>query len=995
MAKVARYCMSIFLLTLLLRPGASFGQNLPDGGQFRDMRIFLEFVPGPGYYAHPEEQEKMRRGVELGLRMWQSVLPGITYRWVYSPEEANFTITFGDYTTSSPFNLTSECPAGKFTGCAVGSHIWMNDGGKLDFVFEEVDNISRDDIYRGYVPATFPPRNYQYPAVGDVNGTYPFIPHNDISMIMLHEYAHCLGMGHYSPNLAEMVDWFGTSNLFSPNPSQYPGLPAHYYGCGTPSSPCPSTLKPLHLLALNHVLGTEFLPGKAVPDGMILPPYAFYNSRVFFEKDYSQTGPYKYTRKTAGLVYMYKPSTYERYITGDWDDALAKSQLQIQTQSNPYFVMDVRPTVEARSKLASGLYHTLAIRDDGSLWTWGGNGNGQLGLGNVISSTKPMRVGSATDWLAVAAGDRFSVALKTDGTLWAWGNNAFGNLGIGSFGGTRTAPALVCNVSGQPCYGNKYVAVSAGAGHVLALRNDGTIWAFGLNVDGQAGDGSNANRAYPTLSGGGSNSWVSIAAGGYHSLAINAYGYLFGWGLGSSGQLGTGSTSSSTSPSQEATYAGDWSEILAGGTFSFARKTDGTLYGWGSNGDGQLGNGTTSDHLAYPTPLVGEGGNNDWTDLAAGQWHAGGVKNHGEIVTWGFNGAGQLGDNTNIGRSIASSGPNLGMPEWTSIAMGQGNTLAYKRDGTLWAWGQNDSGQLGNGGKTRYPEPEPTLFGKVPTIAINYLQFSYIRLGDTIPLRTTVSGNVKTVELLDGTTRIGSVLTGPRSDDGYWGVDWVPTTRGTHTVYAKVTDQLGTVVSAQIEVYVSILGGWQISPLTAGTKVNLSPTGVVDWMHMGRSGNEINRKLGTNVLRSYVPSSWTASSRWAGSASNSLGFYWSGGKNTFPLVGTVVIGSPTYNGFQLTSTDNMMEAYIPVAAENAKRTLKLYVRAVSVDIQMQGVLNYVDSKKTWTDANGLAVLSIDYAPGKLPADLQATLQVTKRNSGAQFEVLAATITPAP
>jgi hypothetical protein len=148
----------------------------------------------------------------------------------------------------------------------------------------------------------------------------------------------------------------------------------------------------------------------------------------------------------------------------------------------------------------SGFYHTIALKKDGSLWAWGYNGFGALGDGTNTNRNVPVRVGTANDWAAISAGERYTIALKNDGNLWVWGDNGYGQLGDGT-NITRNAPVLVGTA-------NDWSAISAGRYHVIALKKDGNLWAWGWNADGQLGDGTNTERNAPVRVGT-ANDWFT------------------------------------------------------------------------------------------------------------------------------------------------------------------------------------------------------------------------------------------------------------------------------------------------------------------------------------------------------------------------------------------------------------------------------------------------------------------------------------------------------
>ncbi len=258
--------------------------------------------------------------------------------------------------------------------------------------------------------------------------------------------------------------------------------------------------------------------------------------------------------------------------------------------------------------ITAGIDFSLALRADGTLWAWGDNSFGQLGLGDTIFRTSPQQVGTSTDWAAVAAGDSFVLARKTDGTLWAWGRNESGSLGLGDTT-QRNTPTQVGTAT-------NWAAISAGGFHSAALRSDGTLWTWGNNLSGQLGLGDTSPRTTPTQVGTATD-WAAISAGGFHVLAIRQDGSLWVWGRNNFGQLGLGDTTNRTTPTQLGTQT-DWDQVSTGGFTSLALKTDGTLWAWGANA--ALNPATcTGDDVIHNTPT--QVGSSTWYAIEAGYAH--------------------------------------------------------------------------------------------------------------------------------------------------------------------------------------------------------------------------------------------------------------------------------------------------------------------------------------------------------------------------------------
>ena len=262
-------------------------------------------------------------------------------------------------------------------------------------------------------------------------------------------------------------------------------------------------------------------------------------------------------------------------------------------------------------KVASGYTSSFAIKTDGTLWSWGSdpNGFGFLGLGNTTAYSSPKQVGSLTNWSSVASGFRPTMAVKTDGTLWTWGNNYFGSLGLGnttSYSSPKQVGALT-----------NWLKVSCGYATMFAIKTDGTLWAWGDNIAGQLGLGNTTYSFSSPQQVGSLTNWSSTATGtgqnrGY-SLAIKTDGTLWTWGVANFGRTGLGNLTTYSSPKQIGALTG-WASVAAGSSSSFATKTNGTLWSWGKNEAGQLGLGNTTYSFSSPQQV---GSVTTWLSVAA------------------------------------------------------------------------------------------------------------------------------------------------------------------------------------------------------------------------------------------------------------------------------------------------------------------------------------------------------------------------------------------
>jgi alpha-tubulin suppressor-like RCC1 family protein/transcriptional regulator CtsR len=336
---------------------------------------------------------------------------------------------------------------------------------------------------------------------------------------------------------------------------------------------------------------------------------------------------------------------------------------------------------------AAGATHSIALASDGTVWSWGRNDNWwQLGIGDtsVTSRTYPTLITSDFNYqsftgiTAIFAGDNHNLALKTDGSFWAWGANESGQLGVGDTA-TLDAPLQVGTDS-------DWLESAAGYAHTLARKTDpaggGTLWAWGGNYYGQLGDGTTNNRWTPRQLGTASD-WLSIASGRHHNLALKTNRTLWAWGWNYWSQLGDGTVIDRTTPRQIGTQS-DWSMVSARYIHTIALKTTGTLWQWGNN-------------ITTPNQI---GIDIDWVKITAGgadtsSYYSLALKTNNTLWAWGTNNYGQLGlgDTTNR-TTISQIGTNS---DWMEVAAGSNHTIGFKTTGTLWAWGKNQYGQLGLG----------------------------------------------------------------------------------------------------------------------------------------------------------------------------------------------------------------------------------------------------------------------------------------------------------
>ncbi|MCL2546342.1 MAG: hypothetical protein FWE06_03995 [Oscillospiraceae bacterium] len=357
----------------------------------------------------------------------------------------------------------------------------------------------------------------------------------------------------------------------------------------------------------------------------------------------------------------------------------------------------VTPTVELAAAafttepmIAAGELHTVALRNDGTVWAWGSNREGVLGNGGSVSSREPapQQVRNLSEVTAVAANASHTVALRNDGTVWAWGANWDGELGDGTTL-RRTRPVQVQNL-------NNVTAIAAGKNFTIALRNDGTVWAWGSNYEGRLGNGTGGvweDRSTVPVRVQGLSNMVAVDVSRGHAVALRNDGTVWAWGENCCGQLGDGTAVDRFTPARVQGLS-NVTAIAAGAFHTVALRNDGTVWAWGANWDGD---GTNVSSYA---PVQVQGLSNV-TAIASIHNHTVALRNNGTVWTWGWNSEGQLGDGTMTNRNAPVQ--VQGLSNVTAINTGIVHTVVLRNDGTVWAWGWNAERQLGDNDSDAWP----------------------------------------------------------------------------------------------------------------------------------------------------------------------------------------------------------------------------------------------------------------------------------------------------
>ena len=401
--------------------------------------------------------------------------------------------------------------------------------------------------------------------------------------------------------------------------------------------------------------------------------------------------------------------------------------------------------------VVAGSNHNCALLTNKTVSCWGANGFGQLGNGTVTSSSSPVKVlvlddVEDVDVEKVAAGSAHSCARLTNGSVWCWGENSAGQLGDGTTT-RRLTPVKVEGIATA-------TAIAAGSNHSCAVVNTETVSCWGLNGNGQLGNGVTLTSASP-LAVLRLTTATNVAAGSDHNCARLTDKTVWCWGNNSSGQLGNGTTTSSSSPVKVSDLkAAD--AVAAGSSHSCALLTDKTVRCWGDNSLGQLGDGMTTSS-SIPVTVLTKGDEDPLTGataVAAGRAHSCARLTTGTVRCWGYNGSGRLGDDTTKLRR--TSVVVKGIETATAVAAGRAHSCARLNDGSVFCWGQNNAGQLGNGND---------MSSKFPVMPVFNLTTATDRIAagsdhSCAPLSSSTVrcwGNNVSGQLGDGTTNESSI----------------------------------------------------------------------------------------------------------------------------------------------------------------------------------------------------------------------------------------------
>jgi alpha-tubulin suppressor-like RCC1 family protein len=347
--------------------------------------------------------------------------------------------------------------------------------------------------------------------------------------------------------------------------------------------------------------------------------------------------------------------------------------------------------IQGAVAVAGGAGHSAALRSDGTVWTWGNNSDGQLGDGTIANRAVAMQVPGIDRVVAIAAGENHTLALKSDGTVWAWGWNMWGQLGDGT-SISRSAPVQVNGVGGV-------AAIAAGGMTSMAVKRDGTVWTWGIQNGGiiQTGTGWGSPWTPIPVQVSGIGGIVAVAADYDHCLAVQRDGTVWTWGW--LGWVNGNPNNYQAGPARVDGLDGVVAATLASGDYLAARH-DGTVWEWGIPEKGVQPAPAQVSGLENVIALAGGNAMIGYFCGNCGQRLA--LKRDGTVWAWGDNADGQLGDGT-VGPVRMTPAQVAGLTGVVAVGAGDLHSLAVKGDGTVWAWGNNDSGQLGVQGSRALP----------------------------------------------------------------------------------------------------------------------------------------------------------------------------------------------------------------------------------------------------------------------------------------------------
>jgi len=336
-----------------------------------------------------------------------------------------------------------------------------------------------------------------------------------------------------------------------------------------------------------------------------------------------------------------------------------------------------------------------------SLYSWGYNNQGALGQNNKTKYSSPVQIGSDTTWAKIGAGtEGSSCAIKNDGTLWTWGQGSYGVLGHSQ----SNADAAAAKSTPNQLAGTTWNEVAGQQQGMYATKTDGTLWTWGQGTKGQLGHNEATGKSSPVQVGSDTTWNKPVASNSTSGGAIKTDGTLWMWGSNDDGMLGHNNETKYSSPVQ--IPGTTWAYASIGREACLATKTDGTLWTWGKAGQGALGqNEPGNTHRSSPVQIPGTTWATGTGSISASDEFAVAIKSDGTMWAWGLNEEGNLGHNSVVKYSSPVQVPGT---TWRSVFCGRKNTFATKTDGTMWSWGygsRSSTALLAQNNQVSYSSP--------------------------------------------------------------------------------------------------------------------------------------------------------------------------------------------------------------------------------------------------------------------------------------------------
>lgn len=364
------------------------------------------------------------------------------------------------------------------------------------------------------------------------------------------------------------------------------------------------------------------------------------------------------------------------------------SEIQSWIDTNEYWTSWNAPSLVPF--IGTGFLITMTIPTDGQIWGWGYNILGQLGDGSKTSRLTPVSIhGNKKTFCKINGGLNYTIGLEYNGQVWAWGYNAYGNLGDDSTT-NRCTPVSVLGAKKTFC------KITSGQNHIIVLQNNGQIWGWGYNNNGQLGDNTVASKRTPVSILGGKKTFCEISASQYSTFGIEHDGQVWSWGYNTYGLLGIDSLDNKSTPVSVLGNKKTFCKIAGGTNHAIGLDYNGQVWAWGYNLYGRIGDNSLTSRL---TPVSILGDKKTFCKITGGQNHTVCIQHNGQVWSWGYNNNGQLGDDSTTSKRTPVS-IHGNKKTFCQISTGQNHTIGIEHNGNIWTWGYNTHGQIGDNSTT-------------------------------------------------------------------------------------------------------------------------------------------------------------------------------------------------------------------------------------------------------------------------------------------------------